>query len=233
MAYSAAMTPTVLLFDLDGTLVDTGGAGRRAIEASFAHHHGRADACKAIAFAGMTDRAIVRAGLVAIGARDDEAVIDAIIATYVARLHDEVARSARYRVLEGVEVALDACAARAGVAIGLGTGNVRRGAEVKLGRAKLFERFAFGGFGCDAEDRAELLRAGASRGATHLGRVLEACRVVVIGDTPKDIAAARAIGAHCVAVATGHYTAAELAAHGPECVVESLAAPGALDALLG
>jgi phosphoglycolate phosphatase-like HAD superfamily hydrolase len=225
--------PTILLFDLDGTLVDTGGAGRRAIERAFAERHGRPDACASIRFSGMTDRAIVREALRAIDARDDDASIDALLATYVGLLEGEVRRSERYRVLEGVVAMLDACAARARTALGLGTGNVREGAATKLGRASLFERFAFGGFGCDAEDRAELLSVGASRGAAWLGEPLDACRVVVIGDTPKDIAAAHAIGAECLAVATGTFGEDALRAHAPALVVPSLAAPGAREVLLG
>jgi phosphoglycolate phosphatase len=135
-------------------------------------------------------------------------------------------------VHRGVEAALDAAEAR-GCAIGLGTGNVREGARLKLERVGLHHRFAFGGFGCDHELRAELIRVGAERGARALGAPLEACRVVVIGDTPKDIAAAQAIGAECLAVATGTFTTADLTAHAPTRVVADLAEAGALAALLG
>ena len=87
--------------------------------------------------------------------------------------------------------------------MGLGTGNIREGARVKLSRVGLFERFSFGGFGCDHEDRAALIRRGAERGAEQLGLPLSECRVVVIGDTPKDVAAALACGGECVGVGTG------------------------------
>jgi phosphoglycolate phosphatase-like HAD superfamily hydrolase len=203
------------------------------MEGAFERVTGRRDACAAFSFAGMTDRAIARAGLRAVGARADEGDIDALLDAYVALLEDEVAGSPGFRVLEGVPAALAAAEARERCAIGLGTGNVRPGARVKLDRAGLFERFAFGGFGCDHEDRAELLRAGAARGAALLGATEAACRVVVIGDTPKDVDAARRIGAECLAVATGSYDAAALAACRPTHVAASLAVPGAIDALLG
>jgi len=229
------MRPTVLLFDVDGTLITTGGAGRRAIERAFEVRFGRRDACAHFSFAGMTDRAIVRAGLAAIGRPTDEPAIDDVLAAYVALLADEVARApaADYRLNRGVAGALDAVADRPGVAVGLGTGNIAEGARVKLTRVDVYHRFAFGGFGSDHEDRAELLRVGATRGAALLGRPLADCRVLVIGDTPKDVAAAKAIGADSIAVATGPFTVDALAACAPSLAVADLSAPEALAALLG
>jgi len=223
--------PTVLLFDIDGTLLSTGGAGRRSMERAFERHAGRRDICS-FPFAGMTDRAIVRAGLAALGGPADEREVDAVLALYLAMLAEEIT-TAVCRVHPGVEAALDAVASRAAYAVGLGTGNVREGARLKLGRVGLFERFAFGGFGCDHERRDELLRLGAERGAALVDAPRAACRVVVIGDTPKDVAAARAIGAEAIAVATGSYDADALAACGADQVFASLAAPGAVDAILG
>jgi phosphoglycolate phosphatase-like HAD superfamily hydrolase len=226
------MRPTVLLFDIDGTLITTGGAGRRAIERAFEAHTGRRDACSSFSFAGMTDRAIVRAGLRAIDHHADEAGIDALLDGYLAVLADEVARATDFYVHAGVEEALAAAHARPRTAVGLGTGNIREGARVKLSRVGIYHRFGFGGFGSDHEDRAELLRIGAARGASDLGVPVEECRVVVIGDTPRDIAAARAIGADSLAVATGPFATDELATHAPTRVFRDLAAPGALDELL-
>lgn len=224
--------PSVLLFDIDGTLVTTGGAGRRAIERTFEAVYGRADACNEIQFGGMTDRAIVRAGLHAIDEAPTPEAIDAVLDAYVAILERELALvdSTRYRVHLGMVEAIDA-GTRAGAAVGLGTGNIRAGARAKLERVGLFERFTFGGFGDDSEDRTELLRVAAERGAKELGIPLSACRVVVIGDTPRDVAAAHGIGARCVAVTTGGATAADLVASGADHVFDTLAAPGALSAL--
>ncbi|HZF50246.1 MAG TPA: HAD family hydrolase [Polyangiaceae bacterium] len=227
------MRPAIFLFDIDGTIVTTGGAGRRAIERAFDRLHKRSDACDGISFGGMTDRAIVRAGLTAIGAAASERDIDAFLAVYLEILVEEVDLASDYRVHQGVVEAVEATLAREASAVGLGTGNIREGARLKLQRVGLFDRFGFGGFGCDHEDRGELLRIGAARGAEKLGVPLAECRVVVIGDTPKDIAAAKAIGAECLAVATGFFTAEALASHSPTRVFADLAAPGAIEALLG
>lgn len=184
-------------------------------------------------FAGMTDRAIVRAGLRGAGAADDDAAIDHVLAVYVELLSEEVERATTYGVYPGMREAVEAALGSARTAVGLGTGNVRRGARIKLGRVGLSDSFAFGGFGCDHEERAEILRVGAARGAELLGEDVGACRVVVIGDTTKDVDAALAIGAECIAVGTGGVALGELRARGASAAFETLASPGALDALLG
>lgn len=232
-ASARPLRPLVLLFDLDGTLLDTGGAGRRAIEAALAAHGAAGGA--GFSFAGMTDPAIVRRALGAAGRQTDEATLAAALASYLDRLAHEVATAPqeRYRVCPGVRAALAAAHATPGCAVGLGTGNLRAGAQIKLARVALQDEFAFGGFGSDAERRDELLRIGAERGAELLGASVASCRVVVIGDTPMDIAAARQIGAECIAVATGPIPRAQLAAHRPDHLFADLCEPGALAALLG
>lgn len=216
--------PTVLLFDVDGTLVSTGGAGRRAMERAFVALRGSADALT-FSFGGMTDRAIARRGLSAgvDAVTDDE--IEELLRSYLAHLAEELPVSKGFVVHEGVLELVRAAGARPGVAVGLGTGNVREGARLKLSRAGLYGEFAFGGFGCDHEDRAELLRVGRDRGAAALGVASSSCRVVVIGDTPRDIAAARAIGAEVLAVATGGTSAPSLQACAPDALVDTLAHP--------
>lgn len=223
----------VLLFDLDGTLVSTGGAGRRAMIAAMTRAFGAPDAFEGYDFAGMTDRAIVRAGILKAKGSASDADIDHVLDTYLPLLEDELARTERYEVFPGVrEVVERVASAGSHVAVGLGTGNVKRGAYAKLARSALGGAFAFGGFGCDAEDRTELLRAGATRGADALGAKLEACRVVVIGDTPRDVHAAHGIGAACVAVATGPYGVDALREAGADHAVGRLDADGVADALL-
>lgn len=226
------MRPLVLLFDIDGTLISTGGAGRRSMERAFAATYGRADACAGISFGGMTDRAILRAGLAALGEPPVPAAIDALLTAYLAALEDEIARS-DCRLHAGIEGALTAAHGHARAAVGLGTGNVREGARVKLRKVGIYERFTFGGFGCDHEDRGELIRMGAERGARALGVLREECRVVVIGDTPKDVAAAKVIGAESIAVATGSFSLAELTAAGATHVFRDLTDPAAIPAMLG
>lgn len=227
------MTPTILLFDIDGTLISTGGAGRRAIERALEEH--KVAQHTDFSFAGMTDRGIVRKTLERAGRVASDHTIDNVLNHYVDLLEEEVrlAPADRYIVHPGIFDVLDAAAAAEHVALGLGTGNVEAGARIKLSRVKLWQRFAFGGFGSDAEDRAELLHAGAQRGANILKQPLEQCRVVIIGDSPRDITASHAIGAECVAVATGTIDAATLASYQPEHLFPNLQAPGALEPLLG
>jgi phosphoglycolate phosphatase-like HAD superfamily hydrolase len=119
------------------------------------------------------------------------------------------------------------------MAQGLGTGNIVEGARLKLEHVGLYHHFGFGGFGSDHELRVELIRVGAERGARQLGRKREACRVVVIGDTPKDIDAARGIGAESLAVGTGSFSSTELRQYGATYAFDDLSAAGALAALLG
>jgi phosphoglycolate phosphatase len=226
--------PTVLLFDIDGTLLTGGGAGRRAIERAFERLHGRPDACSTIRFDGMTDRLITRLALEVIGASATDTSIEALLEVYVAELEAELRDSPpdRYRIHPGVHAALDAARER-GMALGLGTGNVQEGARLKLEYVDLYRHFAFGGFGSDHELRVEVIRKGAERGAAHLGKSLAECRVVIIGDTTKDVDAARGIGAESIGVGTGPSTAAALLAHGATYAFDDLTAPGALEALLG
>jgi phosphoglycolate phosphatase-like HAD superfamily hydrolase len=228
--------PTVLLFDVDGTLVTTCGAGRRAIERTFELRHGSKEAVS-FSFGGMTDKAIVRSGLVALGlARggesEVEAEIEATLGFYLDLLAEEVTR-ASIRIHEGMMAAMDMADARSNVALGLGTGNIRKGAEIKLGCVGIYHRFGFGGFGDDSIDRPSLLMAGARRGADRLGAPIEDCRIVVVGDTPKDVAAAKVIGADSIAVATGMHDVAELASCDPTVVFTNLADPRAPAALFG
>lgn len=224
------MRPTVLLFDIDGTLIDGAGSGRRAMELGFRAIVGRDDVLHEVAFAGMTDRAIVRAGLRRAGVPDDEATIEAVLVEYLARLPACI-EATPFRRLPGVVEVLDGVAVRAEVAIGLGTGNVQAGARCKLATVGLAERFAFGGFGSDAEDRREVIRIGAERGAGLLGRTRAECRVVVIGDTPRDIDAARSIDAECLAVATGPYSRARLEQAGATLAVDDLRSSAAHELL--
>ncbi|MCU0681275.1 MAG: haloacid dehalogenase-like hydrolase [Polyangiaceae bacterium] len=219
--------PTVFLFDIDGTLV-IGGGGRRAIERALAIVTGAETARTSFSFGGMTDRAIARRALAELGLEPTAAAIARVLELYLPFLHEELAEATPpCNVPPGALAALERTSRLERAAIGLGTGNIEAGARAKLGRVGLEQRFAFGGFGCDHEERAELLRIGAARGAARLGAAPEACRVVVIGDTPLDVAAAHAIGAECVAVATGSYGRAELAACGPAFTCERL------DELLG
>ena len=228
------MRPRILLFDVDGTLIRSGGAGARALERAVAEAFSLGDVRAGFSFAGGTDPAIFRRLLADFGVEPTEGALARTFGVYLDILRDEIERAESYRVNPGVEDALESLAARdpASLAVGLGTGNVEPGARIKLARADLNRHFPFGGFGSDAEDRAELLRAGAARGAARLGRALDACDVLVVGDTPLDVSAAHAIGARCLAVATGGGTRADLAAAGADHLVDTLSESSALEALL-
>jgi len=232
---SSRPRPRVLLFDIDDTLVTTGGAGRRAVVRALEATCGPGP-WLGFPLSGRTDRSIVREALRERGLLDGEPLIDEVLETYLRLLVEEVATAASYGAHPGVETLLDLAAARAQhdpLAIGLGTGNLRRGAAIKLERVGLWRRFSFGGFGSDHEDRSEILRLGAERGARALGLTLDQCQVVVIGDTPRDVAAALAVGARAVGVATGHFEAAALRESGAAAAFDDLTRPGAAEAVLG
>lgn len=217
--------PTVLLFDVDGTLVRTGGAGTRALRAAFDAVHDAPDATASVDVRGNTDGSIVAAGLRALGLQPSADAVSAIISAYLNALEVEIASSRGYQVMPGVVELLEWLAPSATHALGLGTGNHARGASIKLARGGLDRYFGFGGYGSDSADRPTLIQRGAERGAASLGRGRDTCRVVVLGDTPHDVSAARAIGADVIAVATGGHTLEELAACSPDLVVPTLADP--------
>jgi phosphoglycolate phosphatase len=223
----------ILLWDIDGTLVQTGGAGIRAIGDAVRDSRAASEALARMRLDGMTDRRIARLlcaarrhhldPSMALEAHADlvEAVeIDAVLDGYLAHLASALATSDGYRVLPGVVAAMDALEGRAVHA--LGTGNLEHGARLKLQHGGLWHRFAFGGYGSDAEERAALLRAAWTKAERHLSRTLTAADFVVIGDTPKDVAAAHANGFACVAVASGRYEAMELEACGADDVMATL-----------
>ena len=222
---------TILLFDIDGTLLLTGGAGRRSFERAFKEVTGRPDALSGFSFGGMTDRGIARAGLSALGREPDDALVEQLFEHYLAALADELTTS-NYTIMPGVLDVLSSLSGLHGVAVGLGTGNLRRGAEAKLRRGELWDLFGFGGFGCDHEERSELLRRGAERGAASLDCTPSECRVVVVGDTVRDVTAAQAIGAICIGVETGGVTRDVLSAAGAHAVYKDLTDRGVLDSLL-
>ncbi len=230
---NAVARARIILFDIDGTLIRSGGGGRIAMELAFEEICARADALNAVDFRGMTDGVIFRLGLSAIGHTVDTRVLDRLVRSYTHHLKAAVAGARGFRVLPGVRELLERSHADGEVALGLGTGNLEQGARIKLARPGLNHYFSFGGFGSDHDDRSEVLRIGARRGAEVLGLNPEQCRVLVVGDTPRDVAAARDIGAECIAVGTGGHSLPELRETGATHVFADLSDPRALDALLG
>ena len=226
--YIPQMAPIIALFDIDGTLLSAGGAGRRAVELALADvvdELGADISLESVEFAGRTDPWIVRSALTQYGVDADDALIGAVLQRYVEHLPRELELASAFEVLPGVASLLAKLSGLAHVTLGLGTGNTEQAAYAKLARGGLEGFFSFGGFGSDHTDRAELLRAGRDRGLQRVGAPHASAEVVVIGDTPHDVAAARAIGAYCVAVSTGSYDGAALRSAGASVVVEDLLAP--------
>jgi len=222
------MPPTIALFDIDGTLLRAGGAGRRAVELALGEVlDGRRGSIRldSVEFAGRTDPWIVRTALLQNGVTADDGMVDEVLRRYVAHLPRELELAVAFEVLPGVSSLLSELSAHDDVVLGLGTGNTKPAAYAKLARGGLDAFFTFGGFGCDHSDRAELLRAGLRRGLALAGGRAGTAQVVVVGDTPHDITAARAIGALCVAVSTGGYPASALEAAGADVVVSDLGSP--------
>jgi len=223
----------VLLFDIDGTLVSAGGAGRRALEraASAVYGPSSLEVLASIRFDGMTDLLILRETCARLGRPFRPAECSRIFEVYVAALAEELPRG-RYQVYAGVPALLDALA-RAGALLGLGTGNVRGGAIAKLAHGGLHHHFGFGGFGEDGESREEILRAALARAGESTGTRVAPEDAIVIGDTPRDVEAARAVGCGAVGVATGRFSREVLRSAGAHVVFETLADEGALEALDG
>jgi phosphoglycolate phosphatase-like HAD superfamily hydrolase len=203
---AAAEEVILYLFDIDGTLLHAHGSGRGAFDAVMEAQHGVTNACEGMRFGGKTDPALVDEIFAArLGRAPTDGERAAFLDAYVPILRDSLVRNG-VELIPGVVEALDYLTGKP-VVLGLATGNIRAGADAKLGAAGLGGRFAVGGFGSDAPLRAELVAVAIRRGR-ELGATGE---VVVVGDTVYDIAAARANGATVVAVATGADPAERLA----------------------
>jgi phosphoglycolate phosphatase len=214
----------LLLFDIDQTLIHTGGAGLRALDRACLKLFGIANAMQGISPHGKTDPAIAREILRAKTSQEpDETAIASILEAYAGFLKDEVRESSAYRILPGIVEILDLLAQRNDILVGLATGNIETGARIKLERGGLNRYFEFGGFGSDSEDRTELVRKAAERAARLNGGPVDPAMTYVIGDTPLDIDAGNRAGFKTVGVGTGSYSADQLAAAGATFTVSDLA----------
>jgi phosphoglycolate phosphatase len=221
----------VCLFDIDGTLLSSGGAGKAALEAALTEDFAIALRAQ-IPYSGRTDRAIVRDLFRIHDIAEDVVNLEKIFAGYLRRL-PECLKQNRGRVLPGIGELLEHLRGRQDVAVGLLTGNVRAGARAKLGHFGLFDKFAFGGFGDHHFDRDDVAREALAEVHRTLGEHIAGEQVWVIGDTPLDVRCARAIGARVAAVATGVHSLADLTAVRPDVVMPDLADPAPLLKLLG
>lgn len=211
------------LFDIDGTLLLTGGAGSTALNSVFERRYGVAGAMDTILPAGKTDPLILQEIFQAHLARQPTGEeIAAILDDYVPLLRAALTRASNFRLMPAVVETLDFLGARGSVHLGVATGNIRVAAQAKLERAGLWHRFTGGGFGDDSPDRALLVERAIERGCQHAGCTLPRERVVVVGDTPRDVSAARACGVRAIAVATGSVDRATLEDTGADAVFDTL-----------
>ncbi|MBI1809713.1 MAG: haloacid dehalogenase-like hydrolase [Gemmatimonadetes bacterium] len=215
----------VALFDIDGTILWSHGAGRRSMERALKAIFGTTGPGD-YRYDGKTDKQIVRETMRAAGFTDADvdARMDAVIDAYVSELSLELAETGHHStLLPGVAEILDAVDAHEDIVLGLLTGNVVHGAEQKLRSVGVdFARFQVGAFGSDHEVRHELPGIARERARALVGRDVPGDACVVIGDTPNDVACARPIGARTIAVATGSYGVDHLAACGPDAVFPDL-----------
>lgn len=217
----------VCLFDIDGTLISSGGAGKAALEAGLREEFGIPAFGDEVKLSGRTDRAICRDLCRHHGIDDTADNWARLIAAYLRYLPASLEKKGG-RVLPGVALLLERLRERGDVLIGLLTGNIRAGAKVKLGYFGLNEHFAFGGYGDDHFDRDDVAREALAAMHEHCNGSTELDQLWVIGDTPLDIQCARAIGARAVAVATGWHPLAELATCQPDVLLADLSDPASL-----
>jgi phosphoglycolate phosphatase-like HAD superfamily hydrolase len=216
----------LVLFDIDGTILRSGGVGRIAMERALTTVFGTSGSTD-YRYDGKTDRQIVRETMRLEGKTDQEidADMERLLAAYVEGLHAEFASGRRtVQIYPGVVELLDELEQQADVVLGLLTGNIIEGAKAKLGAAGIdFDRFRVNAFGSDHEHRPQLPGIAQKRARDVIGTDIAGNRLVVIGDTPADIRCGESIGARAIGVATGRYTVDELSEHGAYAVFETLA----------
>ena len=209
------------LFDIDGTLILGKGAGEKALLEAMRRAFGLTVGFENIVLAGATDKKIAHELLEANGLPITDENVAAVIENYLEVLQD-LMHPHGGELLPGIIGLLEALSARPDCAVGLLTGNVRRGAEIKLRHFGVWHFFPFGAFADDHHDRNELGEFARQRALEYHGKEFPPERIFVLGDTPKDIACGRALGAKTVAIATGQYSLKELAEHRPDFLLADL-----------
>ena len=222
----------LLLWDIDSTLINSGRAGMKSLQQVIARRYAVDDDLRDIEIAGRTDAHIARSILAKYGAETTADNVAAFLDEYIAGLRELLPRT-NGCVLPGVREILERMHAKDDRVLALLTGNLQRGAELKLRRYDLWEYFEFGAFADDHHDRNELGPFARTRGCERHQFDFAAEAIDVVGDTPHDIACGKAIGARTVAVATGSFSIEELAAHQPDLVFRDLADVDAVVAKLG
>jgi phosphoglycolate phosphatase len=215
---------SLLLFDIDGTLLLSGGAGVRAMTRTFEMLFGVSEAFATSDVAGRTDTFILSNALRRAGLADSDEHHQQFRARYFEVLREEIVRptQSRYGLMPGVQALLDAVHQRAPFDIALLTGNYEPAAYIKLRHFGIAQYFAWGAFGEESAEREELARVAARRAEERALPPIVRSRAIVIGDTPHDVACAHAIGARVLAVATGNYSVDELTAAGADVALPDL-----------
>jgi phosphoglycolate phosphatase len=213
----------VIAFDIDGTLLLSGGAGARALDRAFLELHGEPDAFRGIHPHGMTDGDIIQEmGRRTLGRGMTAGEVADLRERYAFLLRDELPRSEGFRLMPGVETLLRRLSREGDVLLGLVTGNYEETAMMKLAHGGLDGYFRFGGYGSDSDARTELTRLGFERGRKMAGLAESDGSVFLVGDTVHDIRCGKEAGARVIAVATGSTPAETLRDHGPEWVLPDL-----------
>jgi phosphoglycolate phosphatase len=211
----------LLLFDIDGTLIHSGGAGLHALKSAFKERFGIDDNLHDIEFAGMTDSGIVVSILNKHKIPATNENVSAFLDSYVHFLSHELPRR-KGKLLPGVLELLHQLKSRSHLVLALLTGNVSRGAQLKLEHYGVWHFFEFGAFADDHQDRNRLGPFARARAREKHGREFAASEIDVIGDTPRDIACGKALGARTIAVATGTWSRDELAGYKPDFLIDDL-----------
>ena len=212
-----------VLFDIDGTLLDTGGAGAESWRLAFDELYGRPADIGEFTDAGMTDPEVGRKTFEAVLNRKPERKeFTKLLERRLYYLQTTVAVAKHYRVLPGVDDLLPKLIDD-GYLLGLVTGNLEAAAHIKLHRAQLNRFFSFGGYGSDSTDRSELTRIALKRAAVVYGEPVAPGQALTVGDTPRDIEAAHAAGIACVAVASHNFSVDQLRVAHADYVIASLA----------
>jgi phosphoglycolate phosphatase-like HAD superfamily hydrolase len=212
-----------ILFDIDGTLISTGGAGATSWRLAFDELYGIPADIGQYTDAGMTDPDVGRKTFEAVLNREPERKeFTRLLERRLHYLHTAVEESEGYRVFPGVEELLPKLI-EDGYLLGLVTGNVEAAAHIKLHRARLNRFFSFGGYGSDSTDRGELTKIALKRAALVYGYPVTAAEALVVGDTPHDVEGAHAAGIACVGVGAYHFTAEQLREAGADYAIGSLA----------
>ena len=224
----------LFLFDIDGTLILTGGNADRALCEAFRQCFSQEIDLSRIHVQGVTDRGIARQMLAQHSVPETDENEKKLLATYLRLLPEHLAANpSRGRILPGIPAFLNALAETPDSIVALLTGNLERGARIKLSHFGIWDKFSFGAFADDSADRNDLGAVALRRAGDYCGETISPDNTWIIGDTPRDIACGKVISARTLAVATGNYTTQELALHSPDLLFNDFSdTPALLTALL-